>query len=361
VLLGSFVHRTLDGDTRVPDFGGGIGLRVVEDSSADFLEVRHLQKWRRVNLTAGVGYYNGDRLLTTTIGSVVSGPSALDVHHTNGYVYVSGNVSRALTVITGISGDDYDDGALERKQVNPKLGVSWAITPTATIRGAFFRAVQRTLIASQTIEPTQVAGFNQFFVDGNGTNSWRSGVAFDKKFSEGLYSGGEFSLRKLEIPVRVRGVVTQRNNEEQLFRFYLYSTPTTWLALGTDYQVERLEPDSAQQPPLQAFAESTAHLVGVEIRAFFPSGLFLRGRPMFVYQKGLFQASPDDPFTMAPFESNFGVVNLSVGYRLPNRLGVAALDVQNLFDNSSRFQDSAPLESRILPTRLVTARLTVTF
>jgi hypothetical protein len=308
-----------------------------------------------------MGYYNGDRLQTTTIGSFETPPLALDVHHTNGYVYVAGNINSALTATAGVSGDDFDDGRFQLRQVNPKFGASWAITPTTTIRGAVFRTVQRTLIASQTIEPTQVAGFNQFFVDGNGTNSWRSGVAFDKKFGGGLYSGAEFSLRKLQIPVRVRGQVTEADNEERLFRFYLYSTPMSWLALGTDYQLERLEPDPTRIPPLQGFTESTTHLVGVEIRAFFPSGLFLRGRPMFVHQKGLFQASPDDPVTMAPFDTKFGVVNVSIGYRLPNRWGVAALDVQNLFDNSSRFQDSAPFESRILPTRLVTARLTVTF
>lgn len=356
VLIGSYVHRTLDDDFREPD----LALRVVEDQTADFVEVRHLQKWRQVNLTGGVGYYHGDRLQTTFFGSTAF-PAALNVHHTNGYFYVSGNLNTALTVIAGLSGDDFDDGRFQRTQTNPKLGVSWTITPTTTIRGAFFRALQRTLIASQTIEPTQVAGFNQFFEDGNGTNSWRSGVAFDKRFGRGLYSGVEFSMRKLEIPVRIRGSVTNRDNEERLIKFYLYSTPTTQVAWGADYQIERLEPDPTKLPPLQAFTESTMHLVGVELRAFLRSGWFLRARPQFVYQKGLFQASPDDPFTMAPADTQFAVLNASVGYRLPNRWGVAALDVQNLFDNSFRFQDSAPRESRILPKRLVTARLTVTF
>jgi hypothetical protein len=360
VLIGSYVHRTLDDDFREPDFLG-LGLKVVEDQSADFLEVRHLQKWRRTTLSAGIGYYQGERLQTASLGSSESAPTALDVHHTNGYLYVSGNVNSALTVIAGLSADDFDDGRLQRKQANPKLGLTWAITPTTTIRGAFFRVVQRTVIASQTIEPTQLAGFNQFFDDASGTNSWRTGVAFDKKFSRAVYSGVEFSSRQLEIPVRVRGLVTQTDNEERYFRIYLYSTPRTWLAVGTDYQVERLEPDPARIPPLQAFTESTINLVTVEIRAFFPSGWFLRARPMFVHQSGLFQASPDDPVTMAPADSTFGVLNASIGYRLPNRWGVAALDIQNAFDNSSRFQDSAPRESRILPRRLVMARLTLTF
>jgi hypothetical protein len=48
------------------------------------------------------------------------------------------------------------------------------------------------MINNQTIEPTQVAGFNQFFVDAEGTDAWRYGIAMDQKFSKDLFAGRNF-------------------------------------------------------------------------------------------------------------------------------------------------------------------------
>jgi hypothetical protein len=91
-----------------------------------------------------------------------------------------------------------------------------------------FRTLKRRLIASQTIEPTQVAGFNQFFDDPEGTDAWRYGVGIDQRFGPQLYAGSEFSKRQLLVPseVRLQGVTIRLDEEEeQLLRFYAYWTP----------------------------------------------------------------------------------------------------------------------------------------
>jgi hypothetical protein len=44
-------------------------------------------------------------------------------------------------------------------------------SPGTTLRAAAFRVLKRTLITDQTLEPTQVAGFNQFFDDANLTEA----------------------------------------------------------------------------------------------------------------------------------------------------------------------------------------------
>ena len=54
---------------------------------------------------------------------------------------------------------------------NPKLGISWDVRPGTTLRAAWFETLKRPLVgdyssrSGQTIEPTQIAGFNQFFND----------------------------------------------------------------------------------------------------------------------------------------------------------------------------------------------------
>ena len=52
-------------------------------------------------------------------------------------------------------------------KVNPKFGVEWNVTDDLVLRGAVFRNVKPALVNNQTLEPTQIAGFNQLFDDTN--------------------------------------------------------------------------------------------------------------------------------------------------------------------------------------------------
>ena len=153
VMIGSYVHRRLESDLDT-----GVGLRVLTEEDADFMEFRYLQKWKRVNLTAGFGYYAGSRVETRTFGPFPVPPEEIETRHSNGYVYADVNLIKPVTVTAGLAHDDFRDGVVERSPVNPKLGVTWEIDSATTLRGAAFRVVERTLISGQTIEPTQVAG-----------------------------------------------------------------------------------------------------------------------------------------------------------------------------------------------------------
>jgi hypothetical protein len=108
-----------------------------------------------------------------------------------------------VTLTLGASGDfsNMESSSSEsRNQFNPKFGVTWNHFPATTLRAAPFRVLKRTLITDQTLEPMQVAGFNQFFDDVNSTESWRYGIAVDQKFFPEIYGGVEFSERDLNIP-----------------------------------------------------------------------------------------------------------------------------------------------------------------
>ncbi len=67
------------------------------------------------------------------------------------------------------------------------------------LRLAALRAVKPALVTNQTIQPTQVAGFNQFYDDFNGTKAWLFGTRLqisDRSIS--LYTGTEFMYRELD-------------------------------------------------------------------------------------------------------------------------------------------------------------------
>ena len=68
-----------------------------------------------------------------------------------------------MTWTLGLSYDDYEELKTEIKDVDRKLGIQWALTDSLRLRFAAFRRVKPTLVAGQTIAPTDIAGFNQFF------------------------------------------------------------------------------------------------------------------------------------------------------------------------------------------------------
>ena len=79
--------------------------------------------------------------------------------------------------------------------------------PNTSIRAAAFRTLKRTLLTDQTLEPTQVAGFNQFFDDPDGTEAWRYGVGWDQKFSGNIFGGVEYAIRDLTVPFLRTGIL----------------------------------------------------------------------------------------------------------------------------------------------------------
>jgi tetratricopeptide (TPR) repeat protein len=354
VLIGSYVHRTID-----RDFNTGIGLNVLASEDADFVELRYLHRWRPVNITAGLGHYAGSRLETRTFGPIAFPPETIDTRHTNAYVYADVNLLKRVTVIGGIGHDDFRDGVLERDTVNPKIGAIWNVDGATTLRAAAFRGVERTLISGQTIEPTNVAGFNQFFYDTGGTESRRYAVGIDRSLRSGLSAGGEMSRRALKVPSFSAGTgeLIDVDRSERQVRAYLHSTPRNWLALTMQYQFDRLsrDPEGNNEGLL---ARARTHSVAFEGRAFAAYGAFGLLRATFADQDGRFQNARQ---VVEAGADRFWTLDGSAGYRLPRQLGLAAVEVRNLFDHTFRFQDISPEEPATIPARQVVARVTIAF
>ena len=118
------------------------------------------------------------------------------------YAYAYVNLLKNVTATLGLSFDSLSgDEDVNKDQVNPKFGITWTPFAGTTLRAAVFRVLKRTLITDQTLEPTQVAGFNQFFDDVHLTEAWRYGGAIDQKFTKSLFGGVEFSKRDLTVPI----------------------------------------------------------------------------------------------------------------------------------------------------------------
>jgi hypothetical protein len=101
------------------------------------------------------------------------------------------------------------------------------------------------------------------------------------------------------------------------------------------------------------------------ISFFHPSGFIAMLKPIYINQDGNFLTGFEPPDFMRPtFESKedqFWVVDASIGYRLPKRLGMVTVEAKNLFNKSFKFQDTDPQNPRIQPKRLILAKFTLAF
>jgi tetratricopeptide (TPR) repeat protein len=370
-VIASFIYGRVDDrfDDRLVEFGfpGNPGSLSIDVGLQGWTtEVQHLYRSRRFRVVSGVGRFQADRDDTVDVGVrlpfppfAVAAPTRRNtfvINHTNVYSYSQIDVRKNVTLSLGSSGDFLNGRGVDADQLNPKAGVSWQARRTTTLRAAGFRTLHRSLISNQTVEPTQVAGFNQLFDGVEGEAAWRYGVGVDEKLSRTLYAGGEVSWRNLVHPnvPSGGGEVVRDDWNERFGRAYLYSTPHARIGLSLEYLFERFERKGNFGE--EQIVELSTHRIPLGLAYFHPSGVVARLKTTIVDQQGVF-GTTDLP---TPGEDRFAVVDGSIGYRLPKRYGLITLDARNLFDEKFMFQDTDPKFPRILPRRLVVFRFTVT-
>ena len=333
-------------------------------------EIQHLFYSDLFHITAGGGYFNGDQDNSEIFFFPPPFVTNTEINSYNLYLYSNINLPKNVTLTVGASADFFekdniesDDVDMDENQFNPKFGITWNPVPATTLRAAVFRTLRRRILSDQTLEPTQVAGFNQFFDDGEGSDSWRYGVAVDQKFSASIFGGVEFSKREIEVPYDFYPSpfdppsVQKTDWEEQLNRAYLYWTPTSWLALSAEYQYEDLERDPAFVGP-EYFEEIKTHRFPLGIGFFLPCGFSAQMKTTYVDQEGKF----GDPFSgFLEGDDQFWVVDAAISYRLPKRLGLISLEAKNLFDEKFNFQDTDPANPWTVPEQVISAKCTLAF
>ena len=147
----------------------------------------------------------------------------------------------------GVSYDHYKDD-LKVDKVNPKFGVQWNVTDDVVLRGAVFRVVKPALINNQTLEPTQIAGFNQLFDDANAASSWCYGVGLDYRLMDGLFVGGEATWRDRtdnSLDIQAKDAHFE-DADEQLHRVYVHWLPIPELALSAEFIYDKYSAENGK-------------------------------------------------------------------------------------------------------------------
>jgi tetratricopeptide (TPR) repeat protein len=390
VFLGSFMYQEnkSDAKNRVEDqeaFPGAL-VRIEPETDIDedaySGEVQHLFRSEYVSLTSGAGYFNinGEEEIDRKVSIIFPPPltglsrsrflplqkKSLDVDHTNLYLYSYINFPKNVVFTFGASTDffnnDFSD-VEDRNQVNPKLGVTWNPIEATTLRAAAFRVLKRTLITDQTLEPTQVAGFNQFYDDATSTESWFYGLALDQKFTQNIFGGITVSKRDLNVPVPVGDSIFANKRvdwEEHFGRAYFYWTPFRWITLNAEYLYEKF--DYTEEFNLGA-RKVTTHRVPLGFNFFHPSGLTAMLKGTYFDQDGIFLPLLKDrlPENYVSGDDHFWLFDAALSYRLPKRYGLVTVGVRNLFDKKFNYYETDPVNPSIQPDRFVYAVLTLAF
>ncbi|MGH9370916.1 MAG: hypothetical protein ACRD15_05240, partial [Vicinamibacterales bacterium] len=361
VAIGNYTTAGADGTL---DIDSELDIDTEEDTQ--FLEAQHLFRSPRFATTAGYGRFRGTTDETIAFGRFPPQQDVTEARHDNAYGYVTVIAPRSTTLTIGVSADFLRDVFAETNQVNPKVGVTWKPSGQVTVRGAAFRALKRSLIGSQTIEPTHVAGFNQFFDDISGTDAWRYGAGVDVSSTSvghaangrSLYFGAEVSRRDLNVPVGLfgqPGAASALDHSESLVRSYVYWIPHPWVAVTTAYFLERFVRDD-EATNAEGLARSTSHRLPMELGFYHPSRVFLKPRITYARQSGRFQSAP---LGIAEGDSSFWIFDLSAGYRFPRRWGLLSVQLLNAFDADVVYQESQPSNSLLSRRRAVFAGLTL--
>ena len=290
----------------------------------------------------------------------------MKVRDPRGYIYANIKAPVSVTWTLGLNYDDYQQGSLEVKRYNPKLGVQWDITSNLRLRAAAFQVIKPVLGNNRTLEPTQVAGFNQLFDDYNGTEYKRYALGADWKPSHTVAAGLEITGRKLDQPIVNYSTWnwTIEKRDEMWHRLYLYWTPHERVAVRSEltYDYNNMRPGAFTGSGYPEYVRTVSLPVG--IRYFAPSSGWFGGATGTAVR----QSVGHDAGTGPTGRSTFFVVDASVGYRLGQRCGLLSLGVMNLLDRKFNYQDDSyrefstqPVIGPYFPARTVLARLVLNF
>jgi hypothetical protein len=275
--------------------------------------------------------------------------SIFEASNSNAYLYSTTHLPYDFYLTAGGSIDRIDGSNIQKTTINPKLGITWLALPNSTIRFTSFKSQNRSLINDQTIEPTQFAGFNQFFDNVYGTEFWRHGIGIDHKLTNSIFLGYEWSKRNIELPGYLieNKINTEDRFEENSQRAYFNLVISDGLTIFLDYQYNKTKTDALMSPLI-------THKMPFGISWFQSTGFSLHINPIYVNQRYDFNNQKGDI-------SNFLTLNATLRYRLPSRYGMLSMGVVNAFDDNFSYTTTDLQDPYLQPDRIFFSNLTLNF
>jgi len=341
------------------------------DSTAKSLELQYIREVSDNAVTLGGGYYSENDLDTYDLSlktsylqpgtsnvwleAITSADSEFishDPRFKDFYIYSFLALPARISMTLGVAFEEFESKHSASQQLGPKFGVSWDPWTNLTIRGAYLKSLARPERFMQTIEQTQVMGFNQRFDDVQGSEIEQFGVGVDAKLWKGIKIGAEYNRRDLQVPT-VNDVIPYLGVDEERVHGYLYWTVTDRLGARVGFEREDFE-----RPQHVTMQELTTQRMPIGISYHWPSGWFLDMEGTRIDQQITDHGERD--------RDDFWNVDTVFGYRLPKRQGKVEIIAKNMLDEDFKYYDLSfhtgdNLMPQFQPKRQFFVRLTLDF
>ncbi len=383
-LIGSFIFSDQKDDTITKK-----GTDIQRGINGYQWDIQHIFHIEGGSLVTGGRCNNLDRKFKTTSSGFVQRTTRSDISQCGAYLY--SNLQWPIKRVTWTLGFSYDpykhktegralsislppgsDGRPQLvsvnyqnkvNQISPKFGLQWELTDSFKLRMAYFKTLKSQLIVDQTIEPTMVAGFNQFFDDFNGTKGEFFGIGIDAALNDLVLIGAEFFKRNLEdVPSDTGSSFKFDTWTEKTYKAYLNWAISDKWSMALEPKFEQFKSDRFASTSFPSSVDTV--FIPLSFNYFDRSGFFAKTGITFVHQEVDLLDSPSS--SVSTNIEDFVVSDVSIGYQLPKRWGKISLEVKNLFDKKFQFQDKNFRTSRkriadIYPERFFGAYLTLSF
>ena len=328
-------------------------LDITAKSDGTQTEFQYLHNFGSIRLVAGLADadVDTDNVTETTPPSILESMSMSELTQERAYIYSTFDLGGSVELTLGVSDEKYEADPTDESDTNSKFGLRWRIDKRQEVRLASFEVTKPALVNNRTLEPTQVAGFNQFFDDITATKSERVALGYDIRLNSRLALGVETSERDMEEPVITdvgAGPETVfEDREEEFHKIYAHWTPTNSIAVSVEAIYDLYEAESGIVTEFDNLPERVKpESLPLSIKYFATSGWYAGITTTFVEQE-----VDRDPFaSQASGDDSFRIVDLNFGYRLPRRLGAISLAILNATDEEFKYQDDSYREFRDEPS-----------
>ena len=336
----------------------------------DVLEAQYLYQASAARLIAGLAYSNMMQRYSNGEGhylfdfppdppfalTIPESTSVKHAHTLTAYAYGQYRPSDDLELGIGLAADNQDFFGFRQHFLSPKLSLSWQPVPGGTLRMAALRGLGRFFVDGSSLEPAQFGGFRVFANEALGMRTDLLGLGWEQRLAADWDWGFEWSQRKNRQPLP--GYPDQwreRNNRVWLSRALSQEAlPAGWegaVVLAYDGQNY----------------ERHAVTTGLEqIRDYRPRHLRLGGKLFSADGWGLdlgltwvrTDGVQEDVFgSQRALDDAFPILDASLNWALPRRLGQLSIGAMNLFDQKFRYLEMDPANPRFAPERYIYARL----
>lgn len=340
------------------NFGIAGNLFNKSDDDDDVTELRYIFDGNVLDLNLGHAEVNNDKVIQSLFNTTpLSATGYNNVNESRSYLYSSFSLAEPLLLTLGYAHETYKSNNLDVSENNPKVGVSWSPAKSTTLRLAYLKTLTKSDVGFTTLEPTTVAGFNQFYDDQVGSLATQKSFAIDYRISPSLVIGLEATKRELDVPIVNSGTVTYHDFRDDTGVAYAYWIVNDAVVVNISALYENLVRGSFTGNLLFENVKTRKYPLAVNV--FHNDTTSSRFLATYIQQEGIFvdQASKNG----IPGKDSFWHLDYALNYRLQGRRGLFSLGVKNLLDEQFFYEETDRNMPTVAPDRTVFMNINLSF